>query len=96
MAAEFERQDADEAIATMTQSPTLTHVAVATGATGREALHNFYANKFCPFLPPDAELQLLTRIGQNRIVDEFVLRFTTPRRHETSMAARNSHAFARV
>lgn len=77
MAAEFERHDAGEAIATMTQSPTLVHVPVATGATGREALRTFYATKFCPFLPPDAKLQLLTRtVGQNRIVDEFVLRFT--------------------
>ena len=77
MSSEFERHDADEAISTMTESPVLTHVPVATGATGREALRAFYATKFCPFLPPDAELQLLTRtVGQNRIVDEFVLRFT--------------------
>jgi carboxymethylenebutenolidase len=28
-------------------------------------------------MPPDAELQLLTRsVGQNRIIDEFILRFT--------------------
>ena len=77
MAAEFERHDADEALGTMTDTPVLTHVPVATGATGREALRAFYAKRFCPFLPADAEIELLTRtVGQNRIVDEFVLCFT--------------------
>lgn len=33
-AAEFERKDADAAIATMTEHPVLIHVPVGTGATG--------------------------------------------------------------
>lgn len=69
---EFEAKDADAAIATMTDRPVLIHVPVNTGATGREALRKFYAEIFIPQMPPDAELELLTRtIGQNRIVDEF-------------------------
>lgn len=77
VASEFEHHDADEAIGTMTESPVLTHVPVATGATGREPLRAFYATRFCPSLPPDAELDLLSRtVGQDRLVDEFVLRFT--------------------
>jgi carboxymethylenebutenolidase len=35
-AAEFELKDADAAIATMTDRPTLIHVPVGTGATGRD------------------------------------------------------------
>jgi carboxymethylenebutenolidase len=76
-AAEFEHKDADAAIATMTDHPVLIHVPVNTGATGRDALRRFYADIFIPQMPPDAELQLLTRsLGQNRIIDEFILRFT--------------------
>lgn len=76
-AAEFEQKDADAAIATMTAHPALIHVPVGTGATGREPLRRFYRDIFIPQMPPDVELQLLTRtVGQNRIVDEFILRFT--------------------
>jgi carboxymethylenebutenolidase len=76
-AAEFELKDADAAIATMTDHPVLIHVPVNTGATGKEALRKFYREIFIPQMPPDVELQLLTRtVGQNRVIDEFVLRFT--------------------
>jgi carboxymethylenebutenolidase len=75
--AEFEQKDADAAIATMTDHPVLIHVPVGTGATGKAALRKFYAEIFIPQAPPDIELQLLTRtVGQNRIIDEFILRFT--------------------
>jgi carboxymethylenebutenolidase len=60
-AAEFEHKDADKAIATMTEHPVLIHVPVGTGATGREALREFYREILIPQLSPDAELQLLTR-----------------------------------
>jgi carboxymethylenebutenolidase len=76
-AAEFEHKDAHAAIATMTDRPVLIHVPVNTGATGKEALRRFYEEIFIPQMPPDVELQLLTRtVGQNRVIDEFVLRFT--------------------
>jgi carboxymethylenebutenolidase len=76
-AAEFEERDADAAIATMTDHPVLIHVPVGTGATGREALRKFYREIFIPQMPPDAKLQLLNRsVGQNRVVDEFILRLT--------------------
>lgn len=76
-AAEFDHRDADAAIATMTDHPVLIHVPVNTGATGKEALRKFYAEIFIPQAPPDIDLQLLTRsVGQNRIIDEFILRFT--------------------
>ena len=76
-AAEFERKDADAAIATMTEHPVLIHVPVGTGATGREPLRKFYREIFIPQMPPDFKLELLTRsVGQDRVVDEFIVRFT--------------------
>ena len=76
-AAEFELKDADAAIATMTDHPVLIHVPVGTGATGKAALRKFYADIFIPQAPPDIDLQLLTRtVGQNRLIDEFILHFT--------------------
>lgn len=76
-AAEFEEKDADAAIATMTDHPVLIHVPVGTGATGREALRKFYREIFIPQMPPDVKLQLLNRsVGQNRVIDEFILRLT--------------------
>jgi carboxymethylenebutenolidase len=76
-AAEFVQKDADAAIATMTDNPVLIHVPVGTGATGRERLRRFYREIFIPQAPPDFELELLTRsVGQNRVIDEFIVRFT--------------------
>jgi carboxymethylenebutenolidase len=76
-AAEFELKDADAAIVTMTERPVLIHVPVGTGATGREPLRKFYREIFIPQMPPDFKLELLTRsVGQNRMIDEFIVRFT--------------------
>lgn len=76
-AAEFEQKDADAAVATMTENPALIHVPVGTGATGREPVRRFYRDIFIPQMPPDVVLELLTRtVGQDRVVDEFILRFT--------------------
>lgn len=76
-AAEFDLRSADAAIETMTDSPSLLHVPVGSGASGREALRSFYAEVFIPQIPSDFELQLLGRsVGQDRIVDEFIVRFT--------------------
>jgi carboxymethylenebutenolidase len=61
----------------MTDNPVLIHVPVGTGASGREKLRRFYRDIFIPQAPPDFELQLLTRsVGQNRVIDEFIVRFT--------------------
>lgn len=76
-AAEFLEHSADAALETMTDHPSLTHVPVGTGATGREEVRRFYAEIFIPQAPPDIELQLLTRtVGNDRLVDEFILHLT--------------------
>jgi carboxymethylenebutenolidase len=76
-AAEFELKDADAAIATMTDHPSLIHVPVGTGATGRDALRKFYAEDFIPKVPADAALELLSRsVTHDHLVDEFIFEFT--------------------
>ncbi|HXY91922.1 MAG TPA: nuclear transport factor 2 family protein, partial [Acidimicrobiia bacterium] len=78
-AAEFESKDADAALAVMTDDPALVHVAVGTGAAGRDALRAFYAEVFIPQLPPDMGLDLLSRcvsVEQGRLVDEFLVHLT--------------------
>ena len=76
-AAEFELKDADAAVATMTDDASLTHVPSGTGATGKEAIREFYANTFIPQWPDDVQLQVVTRsVGQGRVIDEFVVHLT--------------------
>ncbi|MEO1191549.1 MAG: nuclear transport factor 2 family protein [Pseudomonadota bacterium] len=76
-AAEFAEKRADAAMATMTDNPELIHVPVGTGARGREPLRAFYRDIFIPQTPDDFELELISRtVGQNRVVDEFIVRVT--------------------
>lgn len=76
-AAEFVHGSADMAMETMTDDPVLIHVPVGTGARGWEAVRAFYRDVFIPQSPPDFALEPLTRtLGQNRLVEEFIVRFT--------------------
>jgi carboxymethylenebutenolidase len=74
---EFAAKSADEALATMTQEPYVNEVPLMIGARGRTELHDFYANHFLSQIPPDMEMVTVSRtIGQGRVVDELVARFT--------------------
>jgi len=75
--AEFVLKDAEAALATMTENPYVFLVASGVGRVGRAAVHEFYANKFLPNIPPDLELTSLSQtFGADRIVEEMVMRFT--------------------
>jgi carboxymethylenebutenolidase len=75
--AEFVLKDADAALATMTEDPYVFAIPSGTGGSGRAGVHEFYANHFLPKIPPDFELTSLSQIfGSDRIVEEFVIRFT--------------------
>ena len=77
LAAEFQARSPDQALATMGPNPSVLHVPLMIGAIGREQLWEFYAKYFLPQLPPDLESIPISRtVGQGRIVDEFVSRFT--------------------
>jgi carboxymethylenebutenolidase len=77
MHAEFVEHSADAALATMSAMPYLNHVPVMTGGVGREEIRAFYAERFIPQMPPDAEIELISRtVGLNSIVDEFIFKCT--------------------
>ena len=74
---EFNAHNADEAIATMVANPLVNQVPVMIGGDGKEELHEFYARYFLPQIPPDMEMVTVSRtIGQGRLVEEMVVRFT--------------------
>jgi carboxymethylenebutenolidase len=78
--AEFELKDADAAVATMTDDAYLIHVPVGTGANGREALRQFYAEHFIPGWPDDTSVTPIARtVGDDRVVDELVVSCTHSR-----------------
>ena len=77
LASEFAAKSADQALATMTAEPHVNIVPLMIGARGRIELHDFYANHFLSQIPPDMETITVSRtIGQDRVVDELVARFT--------------------
>jgi carboxymethylenebutenolidase len=75
--AEFALKDADAALATMTENPYVFLISCGVRRIGRAAVHDFYANHFLSNIPPDLELTSLSQtFGNDRIVEEMVIRFT--------------------
>ena len=75
--AEFAAKDADQAVATMTADSYVNLVPLMVGARGRDGVRDFYANHFVSQIPPDTEIVPVSRtIGQGRVVDELIVRFT--------------------
>src|SRR4051812_47420335 len=75
--AEFVLKDAAAALATMTADPYVLCIPSGTGGVGRAAVYDYYATRFLPFIPPDFKLTPLSQtFGGDRIVEEFVVRFT--------------------
>jgi carboxymethylenebutenolidase len=74
---EFAAKSADLAIATMTDDPYVNTVALMIGGRGRDEVRAFYADHFLSQIPLDTEMVPVSRtVGQGRVVDEFVVRFT--------------------
>ena len=77
LAAEFAAQSPEQALATMTAAPYVNVVALMIGARGRDEVRDFYAHHFLSQIPPDMETVPVSRtIGQGRVVDELIMRFT--------------------
>jgi hypothetical protein len=75
--AEFAAHSPDEAIVTMVANLRVNQVPVMIGGDGRDELYEFYGKYFLPQIPPDMEMVPVSRtIGQGRVVDEMVARFT--------------------
>src|SRR5262247_4631800 len=75
--AEFSAHSADETLATMVANPRINQVPVMIGGDSKEEVYEFYDKYFLPQIPPDTEVVPVSRtIGQGRLVDEIVVRFT--------------------
>ena len=75
--AEFVLKDADATLATMTDNPYILCIPTGMRSVGRAEVRTFYADQFFPTVPPDFELVPVSEtIGTDRIVEEFVVRFT--------------------
>jgi carboxymethylenebutenolidase len=61
----------------MVANPRINQVPVMIGGDGKEEVYDFYAKYFLPQIPPDMKVVSVSRtVGQGRLVDEIVLRFT--------------------
>lgn len=77
---EFAERDVDVSMATMVDDPYVFVVPTVTGGTGKERLHRWYSRHFHFQNPEDTEIVPISRtVGTDRLVDEFVFRFTHDR-----------------
>jgi carboxymethylenebutenolidase len=77
VASEFATQDIDATMRTMVPEPYVWHVPALTGASGGDAVRQFYISQFIGHTPEDAVLRPVSRtVAADRVVDEFVLEFT--------------------
>ncbi len=77
LGAEFGAKSAEASLATMTEEPSVLLVPVAIGGVGHGGVMDLYGKHFLPQLPADIEMIPVARtIGEDRIVDEMVIRFT--------------------
>ncbi|HYI01202.1 ester cyclase [Hyalangium sp.] len=77
LAAEFGAKSSEQALATMGSHPSVNMVSLTLGGIGRDQVEEFYSKHFLTQIPPDMETIPISRtIGQGRIVDEFISRFT--------------------
>jgi carboxymethylenebutenolidase len=77
LASEFAVKSPELALATMTAEPYVNVVPLMIGSRGRDETRDFYANHFLSQIPPDMETVPVSRtVGQGRVVDELIMRFT--------------------
>jgi carboxymethylenebutenolidase len=74
---EFATRNTEDTLVTMVDDAYVNHIPVMTGGVGRDQLREFYSRRFIPQMPPDTEMTPISRtIGDDRVVDEMVFRFT--------------------
>ncbi len=79
---EFEKEDVDATMTTMTEDPYVHHVPTLTGGRGYNGVYNFYKNHFVGKMPKDFEVTKISRtVGIDQVVDELVISFT----HDTEV-----------
>jgi carboxymethylenebutenolidase len=77
VASEFATKDIEATMRTMVKEPYVWHVPALTGASGGDAVRQFYISQFIGHTPEDAVLHPISRtVSSDRVIDEFVLEFT--------------------
>ena len=75
--AEFVDADVDATMATMTDDPSVVHVATSVGAKGRDSVRAFYRDYFIGHQAPDMALAPSSRtVTLDCLVDEMTISFT--------------------
>jgi carboxymethylenebutenolidase len=74
---EFDKQDVDATMTTMTEDPYVRHVPTLTGGIGYNGVYSFYKNHFIGKMPKDLKIINVSRtVGKDRVVDELIISFT--------------------
>jgi carboxymethylenebutenolidase len=79
---EFDKEDVDATMTTMTEDPYVHHVPTLTGGRGYHRVYNFYKKHFIGKMPKDFKVTKISRtVGKDQVVDELVIKFT----HDTEI-----------
>ena len=79
---EFEIEDVEATMTTMTEDPYVHHVPTLTGGRGYNGVYSFYKNHFVGKMPKDFKVTKISRtIGIDQVVDELIISFT----HDTEI-----------
>jgi carboxymethylenebutenolidase len=80
---EFDKEDVDATMTTMTEDPYVHHVPTLTGGSGYKGVYDFYKNHFIGKMPKDLKITNVSRtVGKDQVVDELILSFTHDREIE--------------
>jgi len=80
---EFEKEDVDATMTTMTDEPYVHHVPTLTGGFGYSEVYSFYKNNFVGKMPKDIKIKPISRtVGKHQVVDEIIISFTHDREIE--------------
>lgn len=74
---EFQTRNYEDTLETMVEDAYVNHIPTLTGGVGKQQLAKFYRDRFIPQMPPDTEMEPVSRtVGEDRLVDEMIFRFT--------------------
>ena len=77
---EFDKEDVDATMTTMTEDPYVHHIPTLAGRVGYNGVYNFYTNHFVGKMPKDWKITNVSRtVGKDQVVDELIISFTHDR-----------------
>ena len=73
---EFDKEDVEATMTTMTDNPYVHHVPTLTGGKGFDGVYNFYKNHLIGKMPKDIKITNISRtIGKDQVVDRAYNKF---------------------